>query len=72
MSAESKNRGVADKVGYRKPPIRTRFKKGQSGNPKARPKKGDLTPKQIARELLNDRSMSESGKKRNSPCRTAQ
>jgi hypothetical protein len=26
------------KVGYRRPPIATRFKKGQSGNPKGRPK----------------------------------
>ncbi|MDP6717505.1 MAG: DUF5681 domain-containing protein [Pirellulaceae bacterium] len=26
------------KVGYRNPPKRTRFKKGQSGNPKGRPK----------------------------------
>ncbi len=25
-------------VGYKKPPIHTRFKKGQSGNPKGRPK----------------------------------
>jgi Family of unknown function (DUF5681) len=25
-------------VGYRKPPVHTRFKKGQSGNPKGRPK----------------------------------
>ncbi len=28
-----------DKVGYKHPPKRTRFKKGQSGNPKGRPKK---------------------------------
>jgi DNA phosphorothioation-dependent restriction protein DptG len=27
------------KVGYGKPPLRRRFKKGQSGNPKGRPKK---------------------------------
>src|ERR1700748_300131 len=28
-----------DKVGYKKPPKGTRFKKGKSGNPKGRPKK---------------------------------
>lgn len=27
------------KVGYKNPPLHTRFKKGQSGNPKGRPKK---------------------------------
>lgn len=27
-----------EKVGYRKPPMRSRFKKGQSGNPRGRPK----------------------------------
>jgi hypothetical protein len=27
-----------DKVGYRKPPARTRFRPGQSGNPNGRPK----------------------------------
>ena len=25
-------------VGYKKPPLHTRFKKGQSGNPRGRPK----------------------------------
>ncbi len=29
-----------DKVGYRKPPAKTRFKPGQSGNPNGRPKGG--------------------------------
>ncbi|MDB5713594.1 MAG: hypothetical protein JWO15_991 [Sphingomonadales bacterium] len=27
-----------DKVGYKKPPVATRFKKGHSGNPRGRPK----------------------------------
>ena len=29
------------KVGYKKPPKKTQWKKGQSGNPKGRPKKSD-------------------------------
>lgn len=28
-----------EKVGYKKPPTKTQFKKGKSGNPKGRPKK---------------------------------
>lgn len=28
-----------DDVGYKKPPVNSQFKKGQSGNPKGRPKK---------------------------------
>ena len=32
------NRESGPPVGYRKPPAHTRFKKGQSGNPKGRPK----------------------------------
>ena len=32
------------KVGYGKPPRRTRFQKGQSGNPKGRPKKKPKLP----------------------------
>jgi hypothetical protein len=33
-----KNKGEDYEVGYRKPPKETQFKKGQSGNPKGRPK----------------------------------
>ncbi|WP_342710773.1 DUF5681 domain-containing protein [Bradyrhizobium sp. B124] len=35
----SEGAGHNGKVGYRNPPVRTRFKKGQSGNPRGRPKK---------------------------------
>jgi hypothetical protein len=31
----------AERVGYGRPPVATRFKKGQSGNPKGRPRKSD-------------------------------
>ncbi len=30
---------IAPAVGYRQPPVATQFKKGQSGNPKGRPKR---------------------------------
>jgi hypothetical protein len=33
---------AGDKVGYGQPPKRTQFKPGQSGNPKGRPRKGEV------------------------------
>jgi hypothetical protein len=41
-------------VGYRKPPQRSRFKKGQSGNPKGRPR-GSRSSSTILREILSER-----------------
>jgi hypothetical protein len=32
------NQGKNSEVGYKKPPVHSRFKPGQSGNPKGRPK----------------------------------
>ena len=40
-------------VGYKKPPKRTRFSKGQSGNSNGRPKAADRLPADIA-ALLNE------------------
>lgn len=42
------------KVGYRRPPIATQFKKGQSGNPKGRPK-GSLNLDSALQRELNQR-----------------
>jgi hypothetical protein len=44
MSKLKRNRPMEDemndfKVGYKRPPIETRFKKGQSGNPSGKPRK---------------------------------
>src|SRR5260370_17883013 len=42
-------------VGYRKPPVATRFKKGQSGNPSGKPKKiaPELNPGKILQSIDN-------------------
>jgi hypothetical protein len=41
-------------VGYRKPPQHSRFKKGQSGNPKGRPKASESFAR-LARRTLNEK-----------------
>lgn len=42
----------AYEVGYKRPPAHSRFKKGQSGNPKGRPK-GAKSPKVLLEEALS-------------------
>jgi len=39
--SEDKKSNKDKKVGYKKPPKKTQFKKGKSGNPKGRPKKSN-------------------------------
>ncbi len=41
----------ADEVGYKRPPKHTRFKPGQSGNPRGRPRKSKQIDDLIRREL---------------------
>ena len=50
MSADEKR---DDEVGYRKPPRRTRFRKGQSGNPRGRPS-GAKNLSTMLSEALNE------------------
>ncbi|MGE0409899.1 MAG: DUF5681 domain-containing protein [Amphiplicatus sp.] len=58
-------------VGYGKPPRRTQFKKGQSGNPKGRPK-GKRNLKTDVRETLQlPVSITENGRKRKVSTQTA-
>lgn len=57
-----------DVVGYKKPPKNSRFKKGQSGNPKGRPKnKINTFNDQIIKELATTVTVIENGKKKKMP-----
>lgn len=49
-------------VGYRRPPIESRFKPGQSGNPKGRPKR-HRNVRTVVQETLNQRITIREGKR---------
>lgn len=51
-------------VGYKKPPQRTQFRPGQSGNPKGRPKKVPTLLDILSRELNRRVSFVSNGKRR--------
>jgi Family of unknown function (DUF5681) len=51
-------------VGYGKPPLGTRFKKGQSGNSKGRPKQIKSLQAEINRELKQKVAINENGRKK--------
>lgn len=58
MSQDNKSQ-----TGYKNPPKKTRFKKGQSGNPKGRPK-GAKGLKSILEDILNQRVVITEGRKK--------
>ncbi len=63
-SQRDKKRSGDYDVGYKKPPQENRFKKGQSGNPKGRPK-GSKNLKTILKEVINEKvPVREDGKTR--------
>ena len=52
------------KVGYRKPPKQTQFKKGKSGNPRGRPKGSLNLSTDLAAELSEQITLREGGRSR--------
>lgn len=61
--ASDQNDGGAG-AGYRRPPRHTQFKKGQSGNPRGRPKSVTSFKSDLAAELREKLVLTENGKER--------
>jgi hypothetical protein len=60
----SQNDEPEEKVGYRKPPRRTQFKKGQSGNPKGRPRKSKNFATLLRQQLEKPVTVTENGRRK--------
>ena len=56
--------GGEKKVGYGNPPGKSRFKPGQSGNPKGRPKQSGNIALEILAELRQPVTVGENGQER--------
>lgn len=52
------------KIGYRKPPINSRFKAGQSGNPKGRPRGSKNLDTVLMKELNTKVAITENGERK--------
>jgi hypothetical protein len=65
--SKKKNRTADYDVGYGRPPVHTRFRKGQSGNPRGRAVE-DKTIRDSLRKVLRDKVIvSENGERKSVP-----
>ena len=55
---------MADQVGYRRPPVHSRWKKGASGNPSGRPKRSGDPMRVLMAELNQTIQITEGGRPR--------
>ena len=64
MSEEHDNKPADYEVGYGRPPAHTRFRKGQSGNPKGRRPQGKTLPEEIVKAMSAKVAVTENGERK--------
>ena len=64
---QEQHAGASYKVGYGRPPEKTRFRPGRSGNPRGRPKKPTSIQEKFERELARKVAIREDGRVRKIP-----